>query len=249
MEACPLIHSTNSAAGLPQAATETKTRCDNPRGYSRKMCEHEGIFWTPIRCRKCEGCDRHRASVAVAKIRGGLVEGVPAVFLTLTTRAGAAWPRIMAAWSRLVRVLRRQHGHFEYSVVKEEGKASGMRHLHAILVGQPWYSKDVIKREWCRLTGAFIVDVRRVDKAGLGAYLAKYLGKGALVAKKVLTLSRGWYRAPRPKWLSVANFSGPPEARAWALPHPSGILVEYWGRAGPCRCVGWAIYDACLMGV
>lgn len=236
-----MIHSTNSGT-VPKKAT---TRCSKPRGYTRRVCSHEAIFWQPIRCRQCDGCERQRERTVVAKIRNGLVEGVPAVFVTLTSRSSTSWTFIMAKWSTLVRLARRTWGHFEYAVVKEEGAKSGMRHLHAIWSGVSWVEKSWLVRTWQRLTGAFVVDVKRVTGSTLGAYLAKYLGKGALVAKKVLTLSKGWVRAEKPKYLSVANFSGAPVWRPWVYEGESGILLECWGRAGPCRCAGWDALDAC----
>lgn len=155
----------------------------------------------------------------------------------------------MTKWSTLVRKARKAWGHFEYAVVKEEGGKNGMRHLHAIWSGITWVPKEWLRSTWRNLIGAFVVDVRRVTEKTIGAYLAKYLSKGALVARKVLTLSKGWPRAERPKYLSVANFSGAPEWRPWVQECENGILIECWGRAGPCSCAGWAALEACPVEV
>ena len=124
-------------------------------------------------------------------------------FLTLTSRPGITWPLLMKAWSTFVKVLRRRYGPLGYLAVKEEGTATGMRHLHVLITGAVWLNWPSMSRAWSRLTGAPGVDIRRVNTRGgktaysRALYVCKYIGKGFgqdAPMRKLLTASAGFFK-------------------------------------------------------
>jgi hypothetical protein len=163
------------------------------------------------------------------------------VFLTLTTinrEPRMTWQEIMLRWSRLVAWLRRVYGPLEYVVVKEEG-ANGLRHLHAIVSGWRWVPVATLSAKWKLLTGAYRVWVERVvGRDGVAGYLGKYLAKGNLPLRKLLTYSAGWPKLPVTEFLEVARETWFPARLVWAARMTNGSLVEWWGNDGPCSCFG-----------
>jgi len=156
--------------------------------------------------------------------------------LTLTTRPGTSWSSIMRAWSSLIRSLRKRYGDVQYAVAKEEGDSTGMRHLHAVLVGPTWVPHAVVSALWYRRLGAYIVDIRRVSGGKVAGYVGKYLTKQGLGLRKVLTYSRGWPKSKLPRLLECGPIGGKPVPRAWLYEQVGCMLVEWWGREGPCAC-------------
>lgn len=87
-----------------------------------------------------------------------------------------AFDRTRAFVPELIRSLRVRFGPIEYLRVTECTK-TGWPHYH-LLVRSGFLPHAVVKSEWNRLTGAQIVDLRKVDKAfGAYVYLTKYLTK------------------------------------------------------------------------
>ena len=220
----------------------------------RLQCEHGALFWKVKRCRKCEGCYVNRSGSITGKVLSGLEDAPWKSLLTLTSRPGTPWPSIMSAWTSMIRFLRKSYGVVEYAVIKEEGSSTGMKHLHAVLVGPQWIPHASVSKAWRTRLGAFIVDIRRVSSGKVAGYVSKYVAKGRMCWAKCATFSRGWKRSDYPATTIV-------EGHLWELaeraPYQmglwSGIIVEVLGWEGPCRCiqpeqcavVGWgSISDA-----
>jgi len=99
------------------------------------------------------------------------------------------------AWSILWRRLRRRWGAraIGYAKVVELTKA-GTPHLH-ILVECPFISQRELSAAWERLTGSYIVDIRRVRSSkGISGYLSSYLTKALQVPEgmRKWSAARGW---------------------------------------------------------
>jgi len=119
------------------------------------------------------------------RLRRRLINGEPTALLTLTLRAGKAEGRnaqfhtASVAIHALTKRIRRAYPHrrFEYALVWEQTK-KGTPHAHLLIragfIPQAWLS-----RAWKELTGASIVDIRKVQsRAQVAAYVTKYLAKG-----------------------------------------------------------------------
>ena len=139
-------------------------------------------------------------------------------FVTFTSKLDMEWPKLMRRFQSLVRALRKGEkgpdGRWrrtpcpglEYAAFKEEGACHGMKHLHVIFVGWLWVPKGVLQRMWCSRTGAFMVDVKRIN--GKDTDCARYAGKYVTKAlgevgsgdapeylRKRVTFSKGWVRS------------------------------------------------------
>jgi hypothetical protein len=132
------------------------------------------------RCWRCEQCAEERRCQLIKRI----VSGQPDTFITLTWRAGnGATPlearRVMAwAWNQAVRRIKRRYGIASLPFVcVTEAHLSGFPHFH-ILARCKWIDQSWLSQVWEELTGAFRVDIRRIQDRGRAvAYCAKYLGK------------------------------------------------------------------------
>lgn len=151
------------------------------------------------------------------------------------------WSTIMSWWSRLIAWARRGLGGLEYACVKEQGSKTGMRHLHAIVLGWTWLSQELLSSAWQTISGAYNVTIRRVRASGIASYVAKYIGKGlgSLPLGKLITYSSGFPKLPGVRWIEYVDMGqGAPNPRAWADVMVDGSLVEWWGPGGPCACFG-----------
>jgi len=111
------------------------------------------------------------------------------------------------AINRLFKRLRRRFPthHIEYALVWETTK-KGWPHAH-ILLRAPFIPQPILSRLWAALTGAYIVDVRKVDsRAHAAAYVTKYLTKSPEVP---------------------AGFRRFRTSRLYSAPPPRGTLRDY----------------------
>jgi len=136
----------------------------------------------PLYCRRwdCQDCGPR----LVKKARKRLVAGNPTSFLTLTSRFGshptnaAAFRDLSLCINRLFKRLRRAYPRqtIEYALVWEKTR-KGWPHAH-VLLRAPFIPHALISRHWRELTGAYVVDIRRVQSSQQAAsYVSKYLTK------------------------------------------------------------------------
>jgi len=137
----------------------------------------------PIPCRRwdCERC----APRMRKKLRRRLINGEPTALVTLTLRRPepggqtAAFHAASIAVHALVKRIRRAYPlpRFEYALIWERTK-KGTPHAHLLIRG-PYIPQRWLSRAWSELTGAQIVDIRRVQsRAQVANYVTKYLSKG-----------------------------------------------------------------------
>ena len=167
-----------------------------------------------LRCRSwsCPLCqpDRQRQLVALA------ASGKPAVFITLSsnpqtgtspaTRAHA----LSRAWPIVVRRACRKYGYSKipYLCVFEATK-KGEPHLH-ILARVKWIDQRWLSNQMRELTGAPIVDIRKVRSVKQAAsYIAKYIGKAP---HRFATCKRYW----RTRSWDLSTWKPEPIAGDWS---------------------------------
>jgi len=153
----------------------------------------------PLRCKTwaCSECAKKLTKRWIARI----MSGHPERFFTLTTNPAnvkgtyGSILRIKLAWPKLVRLIRKEFGRFEYAAALEINK-SGFAHLHVVFSGT-YIPHRWLKAQWGKLAGAMIVDIRAIkDKRKAAAYVAKYVLKATLKTndmaheRPILTLSR-----------------------------------------------------------
>jgi len=149
--------------------------------------------WTCSKCRK----------VKSYKWRDIAVAGKPQRFITLTLKENKRLTIhyqariIKKAFPKLVQKIRKEFGEFEYLVVYELTK-KGTPHIHLLQRGV-FIPKSWLSREWKKLTGAYIVDIKKIfNPKDVGKYLTKYMGKELgrasvlLSGMRVITKSGNW---------------------------------------------------------
>lgn len=162
-----------------------------PRWYVAYKCKSLSVCgqsetgaWAalPLYCRKwdCPDCGKFQRR----RLRRRLIAGTPDTFATLTTNPNlfttpeAAFKQASLAINRLFKVLRRHYPRrrIEYALVWETTK-KGWPHAH-ILLRAPFIPQAFLSRTWERLSGARIVDIRRLRNEGeAAAYVTKYVTK------------------------------------------------------------------------
>lgn len=140
------------------------------------------LIGQPLKCRSwlCDQCcDLRRQQLEALAFTGQ-----PTRFLTLTSRhvqhltATQAANNLRDAWRILYHEIVRKHGKDRVSCLSvfEETK-TGWPHLH-ILCRMPWVSQAWLSQRMKALTGALIVDIRRLRGVRMVArYVAKYIAK------------------------------------------------------------------------
>jgi hypothetical protein len=129
---------------------------------------------------ECGYCGKRRQRQLIARIIGG----IPNTFITLTVnpscfRSPAERARNMvSSWRHLVKFIREDLGQpqFEYAAVIEK-TAHGEPHLH-VCARSTYIDQGMLSDLWAALTGAYIVDIRRIEQPWRAArYAAKYMSK------------------------------------------------------------------------
>lgn len=219
--------------------TDRTDWCIRPKGWQLLACAHGSRVWFPQRCRQCLGCRRAKRNKVLARILSGLDQSDQIAFLTLTSKTGTGWPQIMRAWTRMVAFLRQQSPYLQYAAVKEQGSSTGMRHLHVILLNFAFTPQQIISRRWRQLTGAWVVNIQRIQGTRTAGYVAKYVGKDDMPLGKQVTFSRHWPKLPaRPSlgWLTATDWYQFP--RGWSEITTSGGLTQFL--AEDCDCYAFA---------
>ena len=148
------------------------------------LVKHEGLkrTITPLRCNcwSCDDCQPRRR----ARLFYQAMSGSPNTFITLTSNPAVGdspEERAQAlpnAWRIIVRRAKAKYGYksIPYLCVFEATKY-GEPHLH-ILARVPWIEQAWLSAQMDELTGAPIVDIRRVrTQKNIVSYVAKYVGK------------------------------------------------------------------------
>jgi len=196
----------------------------------------------PLYCRRwqCPDCGKFQRR----RLQRRLLAGDPTTFITLTTNPNLfstpddAFKQASLAINRLIKVLRRRYPRkrIEYGLVWEKTK-NGWPHAH-LLVRAAYIPQKVLSREWERLSGAKVVDIRMVRSKGeAAAYVSKYLAKDPACPEgyRRYRLSQR-YSAPPAKgsladMLSVESWSisrAPLDASILNLNAHGYRMVEYW---------------------
>lgn len=116
-----------------------------------------------------------------------------------------------------MKILRRRYGatRIQYALVWELTKR-GYPHAH-ILLRAPYLPQKLVSREWQRLSGANIVDIRQIRSEGeAAAYVSKYLTKDPATpyGSKRFRTSRA-YSVPTPRGQLTASL----EITSWLRSH------------------------------
>ena len=121
--------------------------------------------------------------------------------------------------------LRRVHGEFEYFRVLEVTR-KGWPHYH-LIVRSEYIPHATIKSVWAELTGATIVDVRKIKKSqDVYFYLVKYLGKQKYIPWTNRRVS--WTRHFFPKSDFMAADPLQLELKGWIDEHPQDVLRKQY---------------------
>lgn len=136
----------------------------------------------PIRCKSwdCPVCGPKRLTQMTAKICSGL----PSKFITLTLKPypnetlASMFDNVKAAWTKLVKRIRREFGPFEYVLTWELTK-NGTPHAH-VAARAGYIPQNWLSRQWRDLTGSPVVDIRAVKRPqDIARYVTKYMTKNA----------------------------------------------------------------------
>jgi len=171
--------------------------------WTVSQVREDGELVVPLRC-KCWGCpDCHHINRRLVLRRLKATDVTHLITLTCSPRAfsdpSQAFRHLSLAVPNLVKRLRRQFpaAIFQYLLVWETTRA-GWPHAH-LLARTSYLPQRALSRHWRELTGAQVVDIRRVtDARGATAYIAKYLTKtlSAPPGLKRLRTSRQFWPTP-----------------------------------------------------
>ena len=171
--------------------------------WTVSQVREDGELVVPLRC-KCWHCpDCHHINRKLLLRRLQETEVTHLITLTCSPRAfshpSEAFRHLSLAVPNLVKRIRRQFPAvtFQYLLVWETTRA-GWPHAH-LLARTSYLPQRALSRHWRELTGAPVVDIRRVtDARGATSYVAKYLTKtlSAPPGLKRLRTSRHFWPTP-----------------------------------------------------
>jgi len=187
----------------------------------------KGFFVMPLCCRSwtCEYCAPKRKRQVVAQAKSGH----PNKFITLTVNPATGEDRadraakLARAWRLIVKRVKRYYGYkdVQYFCVFEAHE-SGEPHLH-ILARVGWIGQKWLSQQLKDITGAFVVDIRKVrSQAQMAYYVAKYVGKepGKFGTCKRYWTTRSWSQT---KKVYKERFED--RYSAWKIEHQSIATV------------------------
>lgn len=185
-----------STEGFTHAFFHTCFHAQTYEAYSVKL---KCTVWIPLPCKQwsCRICAETKISALARRCSSAL----PNRLLTLTVDP-KRWedPREAFDGTRrqipeLFRILRRRFGEVEYLKITEL-TARGWPHYHS-LVRSGFLPHSVVRDLWFDLTGATIVDLRKVeDRFKTFQYLVKYLAKmhDLKWTKRHVSYSKGFFK-------------------------------------------------------
>ena len=187
------------------------TQTKHPSALSTASCvtgsliglttDHSTLRIIPLFCHKwsCPRCREAKSN----KWRQIAEAGQPDRFITLTLRSSETLSTVFQAhiikkaFPRLVEEIRKKWGPMEYMLVFELTK-QGTPHVHVLQRGG-FIPKAWLSTLWNRLTGSFIVDIKKIDNpASVGRYIMKYMGKAIadvhskLHGMRIIQRSKNW---------------------------------------------------------
>jgi hypothetical protein len=146
------------------------------------LTSDDGLKIYQANCKQWECADCR--PFMLRKLRGTIMSGLPDKMLTLTCQEGLGDSRVERrklmgkAFNKFVKRIKREFNlkTLPFFVVVEE-HASGEPHFH-VLLRAPFLRQKWLSANWKDLTGAFVVDIRRVfDRDHAMYYVSKYLSK------------------------------------------------------------------------
>jgi len=214
--------------------------CLCPRSQTAVMHPVGEAFdlYLSVRCKSwtCDVCRRW----LMRRLMLRMVDARPNRLVTLTVNP-RCWPDPRAAYDGtrrkvaiLARMARREFGEFEYLRVLEQTRA-GWPHYH-LVVRSPYIPQQWLSDRWRELTGAPIVDIRRVDDCdGAASYVAKYLAKQehCEFTQRRLAWSRGFFPAAADPpqgggtWQFLGRSACHPCMALASTGHSGGVIVWY----------------------
>lgn len=195
--------------------------CQTNEVYSVSICGDSSLYKSDGRraaakclyCRSwgCEICRPKRK----AKLMAEAADGLPTKFLTLTVNptlhesADERRQHLTEGFNLLIKALRRlkPDADIQYFWVVERTQA-GEPHLHALL-RMPYVPQATLSKLWEEITGAFVVDIRKVRGTREAVrYLAKYIGKAPqqFANFKRYGQSKGWQLHLKARPLNLDDF-------------------------------------------
>ncbi len=202
--------------------------CPHAQTLSAYSLTHrtEILFVLPCRRWSCRLC----ASEKIRKLAYTVQDAKPNRLLTLTidpslyVDAKDAWNKTRRQVPVLIRDLRKTYGEVEYLRVTEVTK-KGWPHYH-LLVRSGFLPQPVVRNRWRDLTGASIVDLRKVTRSfSAYQYLVKYLSKLHKLewTERHVSVSRGF----APKSDKEAKHPIEYAESDFHHYHPANYLAEY----------------------
>lgn len=228
----------------PRASFHYFGCCPSAQTYLAYSAKFRCYVLFPVTCKRwtCHAC----APIKIKKLSIDVQKAKPNRLLTLTVNPALySSPRNAFDETRrkvpvLIRQLRKRFGTIEYLRITEATR-KGYPHYH-LLVRSGYLPQRVVRDMWKDLTGAAIVDLRRVNKTWSAyTYLVKYLSKlhNLEWTERHVSLSRQFVPksdSPEPEDLELCNGE-------IIFSHPAMILAE--------RYQGWEIrrygYNAHLL--
>ena len=178
--------------------------CLFPQGWTLLSCTHGNLKWLPKRCRSCPGCRLAHRKKTIARVLSATTSQPWVAFVTLTSLPGSEWPQILRWQQRFMRYLRKRIPDLQYVSAKEEGSKTGMKHLHLIVYPWVWVPYPEMSKRWEAISGAWNVNVERINGLGVAGYITKYMSKAPLGIRKNITYSRDFPKLPPGfKWYAV----------------------------------------------
>lgn len=177
----------------------------------------------------CPFCSLRKISALAARIK----EANPERFVTLTTRAtdngspDEEHKRLSKQIPKLIRKMdAKREPKTQYFRVLELTKR-GWPHYHFLTKGPFWNQRE-LSHVWKSLSGAHIVDIRRVTGNHHLNYVTKYIQKGLPIewARRRFSASKNFFepKPPKPK-PTYCDFDRPFQLESWQL-------VQRWYRLG-----------------
>lgn len=174
-------------------------KADTLSAYSMTL---ERRVFLQLRCKQwdCPHCGPRRIAHLTAKC----VEAKPNKFVTLTVNNSLyespreAYDKTRKHVTTLTRTIRQELGSWEYMRVLEVTR-KGFPHYHLIARG-PFVDQMWLSARWQLLTGAKIVDIRRIKKqVDAARYIMKYLYKQKYIpwTNRRVSWTRGFFPDPK----------------------------------------------------